>query len=390
MKKGKALAVLFCLLALSLIVDLQHAAAFSGAVGVRLVVRGTDNGVYTKGWSGSWSVWSSLPGSTLSAPVLCPDFSHVGGVQLVVRGSDNRIYRNSETGIGTSWAGWDAVPGGATNDQPACVVSGSKLHVVVRGTNNGLYYNSISLNACPCSWGAWMDLNGKTNSPPVLVPEWGIDAFDLFVHGTDDGIYHRRWFGSWGGAWDNPGGRTYDKPAGIGMHVEGPLGSGLYNDFLILIVRGVDNGVYENRFTITCNMVGCIAGWHGWSSLSGATLSTPAPTIGSCYGDCVGSDSRAELVVRGTDNRIYHKSFSGSAIPSGGGWATSWDSAGGLTTQAPAAAYDYVGYLHVVVAGTDNALYENKWGTFSGPWAGWVSLGGATSSAPSLSTDLHA
>ena len=241
MKKDKVLVVLFCLLAFSLIVDLQHVAAFSGAVGVRLVVRGTDNGVYTKGWSGSWSVWSSLAGSTLSAPVLCPDFTYVGGVQLVVRGSDNRIYRNSETGIGTSWAGWDAIPGGATNDQPACVVSASKLHVVVRGTDNGLYYNSISLNGCPCTWGAWVNLHGGTNSPPVLVPEWGIDAFDLFVRGTDSAIYHKRWFGqlinSWDAVWDSPGGMTNDKPAGIGMHVEGPLGSGLYNDFLILIVR---------------------------------------------------------------------------------------------------------------------------------------------------------
>ncbi len=48
MKKDKVLVVLFCLLAFSLIVDLQHVAAFSGAVGVRLVVRGTDNGVYSR------------------------------------------------------------------------------------------------------------------------------------------------------------------------------------------------------------------------------------------------------------------------------------------------------------------------------------------------------
>jgi hypothetical protein len=59
--------------------------------------------------------------------------------------------------------------------------------------------------------------------------------------------------------------------------------------------------------------------------LNGTTSSAPALTI-----DTSGT---LQLVVRGIDNGIYHKSK-----PAGGAWSSSWDSPGGTTKNAVAIA----------------------------------------------------
>ena len=77
------------------------------------------------------------------------------------------------------------------------------------------------------------------------------------------------------------------------------------------------------------------------------------------------------VVVRGTDNGIYLKSWS-----SGVGWSAFWVSptGGGATKDTPACAY-LNGVLFVVVRGTNNELY---W-SFNGA-SGWVDLNGASAS----------
>ena len=128
------------------------------------------------------------------------------------------------------------------------------------------------------------------------------------------------------------------------------------------VVRGVSDGIYY---------AGPAASWNPWLSLSGAT--STAPTLCSS-----GSGSGFELLVRGTDNGIYHRSYSTLS-----GWSSSWDSPGGATLDQPACAI-LGSVLYVVVRGSDNGIYFNSRPLPSGPWTVWAKLEGATSSPPVL------
>jgi hypothetical protein len=122
-----------------------------------------------------------------------------------------------------------------------------------------------------------------------------------------------------------------------------------------MLLRGTDNGIYHNRFDG--------AGWLGWAQLPGATADTPTVIANGAFLD---------LVVRGLDGSIYHNRFD---------WTTwrGWTQLPGATADVPAlAATDDA--LHLVVHGIDGSIYHNR---FDGAaWQGWTQLPGATADAP--------
>jgi len=119
-------------------------------------------------------------------------------------------------------------------------------------------------------------------------------------------------------------------------------------------VRGTDNALWHKWFS---------GGWSGWESLGGVLASGPAAVS---WGP-----NRIDVFVRGTDNALWHKWFSG-------GWS-GWESLGGVLTSGPGVSSWASGRLDVFVRGTDNAMWH-KW--FSGGWSGWESLGGVLTSDP--------
>jgi hypothetical protein len=126
---------------------------------------------------------------------------------------------------------------------------------------------------------------------------------------------------------------------------------------LSIVVRGTDNGIYHNRFNGSA--------WVGFSALPGATNDSPA---------LVANGAMLELVVRGTDNGIYHNRFDGTT------WL-GWSVVGGSTNDAPALVVNGAN-LDLVVRGTDNGIYHNR---FDGTaWLGWTALPGTTSGVPAL------
>jgi plastocyanin len=193
-------------------------------------VRGSDGNVYASTFLTSWSSWSSLSGTSLSNPAICS--SGAGTVQLFVRGSDDGVYHKSFSG-GTWSSSWD-IPNGLTSDQPACAVLNGVLYLVVRGTNNVTWYNSKTLS--PSSWSGWTSLKGSTPTAPVLVATPSLNRLDLIVRGIDNGTWHKSFTGgAWAQSWDNIGGITAGVPAvasdGTTLHVvvKGPDGSVWYN-----------------------------------------------------------------------------------------------------------------------------------------------------------------
>ena len=110
--------------------------------------------------------------------------------------------------------------------------------------------------------------------------------------------------------------------------------------------------------------------WHAWRDLAGSSPSAPA--------QCKSGIGSFELVVRGYDNQIYHKSFSNGA------WSGAWDTiTSGLTDTAPACSVA-TSTLYVAVRGMDGSVYVTSKSLPTGPWAAWTNLGGFTPSSPTI------
>ena len=132
---------------------------------------------------------------------------------MVVRGTDNEIYcRNTSGG---SWTGsWEAIPG-ATSDEPAIAIMDNKLHLVIRGTDDGIYYNMKDLSTK--TWSGWVYLGATLSSPGFAITNYGDpsrDTLHLLVRGTDNGIYYNSWTSSGGwSSWQKLPGATNDAPS---------------------------------------------------------------------------------------------------------------------------------------------------------------------------------
>ena len=313
---------------------------------LRSVVRGVDNGIYLSSFSSGWSSWGSLSGETAAPPVLCS--STLGGFDLIVRGSDNASiwHRSYSNGV---WSAWDS-PGGATHDQPTCAFQGGLLRVVVRGTDNGLWYNSR--NDTSGTWGTWQSLGGYATGPPVLGASPAGWRLDLMVQGNGNTIWHKSFLnGVWSALWDTPSGSTLSTPAAAS---DGQM--------LHVVVRGADNGAWYNSLNFTSGL------WSDWSSLGGATPTAPSLTV-----DASGT---VHLVVAGLNSGIYHKMKTAAGV-----WSPNWDSPGGSTNNA--IALEAPGTtLQIMVQGLDGGLWYNSLAGSS--WTGWTGLGGTTLSTPSL------
>ena len=101
----------------------------------------------------SSSGWKFLGGSTASTPAIA---SYNGEFYMVIRGTDNGIYYQKTTG-GVWPSTWQAIPG-ATIDAPALAVLDNNLHLVIRGTDNGIYHNKMDLTTG--TWSGWSSIPG--------------------------------------------------------------------------------------------------------------------------------------------------------------------------------------------------------------------------------------
>lgn len=227
-----------------------------------VVVRGNDDSLYVSSRtvpSGSWSPWVGLAGWTGSAPTLVAS-ADAARLDLVVRGADQQIYHKAF--VSGAWSpSWDSL-GGSTSDVPATTSVGGLLHVLVRGTDNSIYYNSLSFSTSTLS--GWISLSGWTPSPPALQVD-ASGTIHLVVRGANNGIYHKEktTSGSWSVNWDSPGGSTLSTP---GTSV---LGTNLY-----LVVRGGDQVIYNNSLNTSTSV------WSTWTSLGGTTMTAPS-VVGS-------------------------------------------------------------------------------------------------------------
>lgn len=129
---------------------------------------------------------------------------------------------------------------------------------------------------------------------------------------------------------------------------------------LVSVVVGLNGFLYASTF---------VNSWGSWVQLGGPVASTPVL--------CTSPGDRVDLVVRGADNGIYHRTYVN------GVWSTNWDSPGGQTNDRPACAV-LGNTLSLVVRGLNNVTYYNTMNMASNAWLGWVSLSGYTPATPVL------
>jgi hypothetical protein len=253
-------------------------------------------------------------------------------------GDDEAIYRRSWDGSTKPPGPWSSIAslGGATSSSPAVAAPAAKrLDLYVRGTDNAIWqrrYNGTT-------WGSWGSLGGTTYASPAASTRRGTSIVDVFLRGADNSIYHRFRNGSvWSAGWASigapPGGAT-SAPAAI-SNATGKVD---------VFVRGGDSAIWRTTWTTS---------WSPWTSVGG--VATSAPAVASR-----GTD-RLDLFVRGADGAIY-RSFN-----DGAGWSA-WSSLGGATISAPAAVSANSKRIDVWARGANNALQHKVW--IPSGWSAW-------------------
>jgi glucose/arabinose dehydrogenase len=116
-------------------------------------------------------------------------------------------------------------------------------------------------------------------------------------------------------------------------------------------------------------------GTGSWAPLPAGGASSNGPAAVVTAGDVV------HLVVRGTNGAVYHATRRGAT------WS-GWEGLGGGILGTPAVAARPGGGLAIVVRGTNNAIYSNLGDT--GSWTGWIRMSGDTRSSPALASGYQA
>src|SRR5439155_21701323 len=108
-----------------------------------------------------------------------------------------------------------------------------------------------------------------------------------------------------------------------------------------------------------------------WQATNSPTPSPPSL--------CASEPTTTELIVTGTDNGVYHKTFSGNTF------SATWDrNPSGVSTMQPVCAV--IGTtLYVVAVGSTGEPWATNFDLSTHPWAAsWTDLLGATPSTPAL------
>jgi Glycosyl hydrolase catalytic core len=215
-----------------------------------------------------------------------------------------------------------------------------RYDVFVRGSDGGLWHKFVANG----SWSGWESLGGGLGSDPVAV-SIATGTIDVFVRGTDGALYRINCSGSCsGGAWSSwqwvPNSSLIGKPAVISSEP----------GRLDVFARGAFNQIYH-----VFKLAG--GGWSGWNSIGGETVSSPA---------AISLESgRGDVFWRGTDGKLWRRFFS-----PGVGWAGPESIEGWSLASSPTVISSEPGRIDVFSRGTDNQLwhvFKPKVGAWSKP-----------------------
>jgi Uncharacterized protein conserved in bacteria (DUF2334) len=276
-----------------------------------------------QGLGGGWGGWAALGGQLApgTSPAICAQDAK--SLDVLVRGTDNALwYKHYQAGSG--WSGWETLGGVLTSDPAAVSQSAGKIDVAVRGSDGALWTRSTTNGGS--SWSGWSKIGGQllAGTGPAAYA-WGDTRLGWMVTGTDKALWHMWKDSSGTHSWQSLGGVLTSSPGATSS------ASGAIDVF----VRGNDNALWQRGYSNNA--------WGGWAALSGQLASGTGPAA------CSWGAGRLDVFVQGTEGALWHKWAAG-------GWSA-WEPLGGKLTSSPAAAGSGGNRIDVSVRGTDSALW---------------------------------
>ena len=266
------------------------------------------------------------------------------------------------------WRGWWEIQGGrAKPGAPiACVNRGpNRLDVFVVGTDGGIYTAAWDQNVANGAWRGWWRI-GNVTAPQgsrIAAVSRSPDHLDIFVVDTSGNAMSAAWQTGdtqWRGWWHIQQGK-----AKAGAYISAVARS---SQKLDIFVVGTDGGIYTAAWDAAVSN----GAWRGWWRVAGGSAPQGAPVT------VVSRDpNKLDVFVVGNDGRIYTAAW--DAAVANGAWRGWWPVAGGaakLGSVISCASRD-PNKLDIMTIGTDGKLYTAAWDQFSGnaQWRGWWRIG---------------
>jgi hypothetical protein len=234
---------------------------------------------------GTFYPWARLGESLASDPATATRGDVWSGIFW--RGNDNAIWYKGWSG--SEWLSRRTLGGTFTSGPAVAMMSGDRVDVFARGTDNTLRHNTgtgASGWKADWSWTGWENLGGVLASDPAAV-SWGTDRIDVFARGADNALVHIWWDGSTWSEWENLGGTLST----------GPGAASWGNGRLDVFAGGPGDSLRQKWYSAGT--------WSDWVNLGGAITSDP---------DAVSvAPNSIDVFVRGIDNDMLHTWWDGSS-----------------------------------------------------------------------------
>lgn len=285
--------------------------------------------------NGAWEPWKSLGASIKGTPkIVSWGPNHA---DIFVRGTDDRVYHKRWSG-GDNWSNYNVIGSfQATSDITAVSWSAGRIDVFARGTDGALIHTFLSGGA----FSEWEHMGGYIVGNPTAV-SWYPGHLDVYVRGGDDRLY-RNFYAN--GAWSGYG------IVGDYNISSDPVATTWENGRTDVWARGYDGALVQTFFAG--------GNYYGWGHLGGGIVGAPSVVT---WGP-----GHLDIFVRGTDNRLHHRSY---------GWSTGWSGWQGLGDwtfdDGPATASWGSGHIEVQ---TGSGAQLNHIFFAGGNWSGWDTLG---------------
>lgn len=203
---------------------------------IHVFVRGADGLTWDSKWDGNSqdnASWLSLAASWTSDPV---SVVFNGKIHVLARGQppDYDVWDGTSSD-GTNWT-WQRFHAGAhINGKPAAkVVNGSQLLVVVLGSDNTVWWDSMDTSGNTQTWQAIATPNKTSLSNPAIDSAFG--AAEVAIYANDSQVWESTYGSTWS-AWSPIGGHLIGDPD--------VLYSSMPGNRLDVFVSGLDNALYD-------------------------------------------------------------------------------------------------------------------------------------------------
>ena len=279
-------------------------------------VVGTDNRVYTAAWESDFTDWwhgwwpllhgVAAPGAHVTAVSRSTD-----KLDIFVVGTDGGVYTAAwEPDFADGWHGWwrigsIVVPQGAMVG--AVVRSADHLDIFVTDIHGAIQTAAWEPDFAD-GWHGWWTLNGGAAAPgsPVHAVSRSTDKLDIFVTGTNGGVYTAAWepdfADGWHGWW-----RIGSMQVPLGSHVNAVSRSTDKLDIFATDIHGaIQTAAWEAAFT---------DGWHGWWTMNGGAAAPGAPVTAVSR-----STDHLDIFVVGTNSRVYTAAWEPDFTDGWHGW----------------------------------------------------------------------